>query len=230
MGSYDAFGNIVAVTGSAAESDGFIFGFAGGLWDPTTKLVQFGARTYDPEIGRWLERDPSLHKGGVNLYEYAKGDPVNLIDVNGKFAVYFGLGGGAEVGVGVGVSIQRSFGVLFDTDTGFHAYFSSIGSKGGVVLGANASAGLQLGIARDAGSFFGDSTDIAVNAGEAVDVGVSGCSTDGEMSSLGVGFGVGVGPSAHALSSHTTELVTGYAPVDAPPVLYTPSDFTPANW
>jgi RHS repeat-associated protein len=84
MGIYDAFGNIVAVTGSTAESDRFIFGFAGGLWDPTTKLVQFGARTYDPEIGRWLERDPSLHKGGVNLYEYAEGDPLNWIDENGE--------------------------------------------------------------------------------------------------------------------------------------------------
>jgi len=29
------------------------FGFAGGLYDPDTGLVRFGARDYDPFTGRW---------------------------------------------------------------------------------------------------------------------------------------------------------------------------------
>jgi RHS repeat-associated protein len=45
------------------------FGFAGGLYDPDTKLVHFGAREYDPAVGRWTSRDPVLFRGGEpNLF------------------------------------------------------------------------------------------------------------------------------------------------------------------
>lgn len=63
------------------------FGFAGGIWDPDTKLVRFGARDYDPEVGRWTSKDPILFKGGdTNLYGYVANDPVNWIDPEGMSA------------------------------------------------------------------------------------------------------------------------------------------------
>jgi RHS repeat-associated protein len=37
-------------------------------------------RAYDAEIGRWLSRDPIEEAGGINLYAYVGGNPVNWID------------------------------------------------------------------------------------------------------------------------------------------------------
>jgi RHS repeat-associated protein len=60
------------------------FGFAGGLADAQTGLVRFGARDYQPGAGRWTAKDPSLFRGGLlSLYEYAAGDPVNAVDLEG---------------------------------------------------------------------------------------------------------------------------------------------------
>ena len=46
--------------------------------------MRFGARDYDPEIGRWTSKDPGGFSGGENLYAYAYNDPVNYVDVNGR--------------------------------------------------------------------------------------------------------------------------------------------------
>lgn len=59
------------------------FGYAGGLYDPDTRLVRFGARDYDPRTGRWTCKDPLGLGAGSNLYGYCAGDPVNLIDPAG---------------------------------------------------------------------------------------------------------------------------------------------------
>jgi RHS repeat-associated protein len=42
--------------------------------------VLCGHRYYDPATGRWLTRDPIGYNGGVNLYGYVGGDPVNGSD------------------------------------------------------------------------------------------------------------------------------------------------------
>jgi RHS repeat-associated protein len=60
------------------------FGFAGGLYDPDTGLVRFGARDYDPQTGRWTAKDPiGFEAADSNLYRYAGGDPLNAIDPTG---------------------------------------------------------------------------------------------------------------------------------------------------
>lgn len=38
---------------------------------------------YNPEMGRWLSRDPLEEQGGVNLYAFVANDPVNQVDFLG---------------------------------------------------------------------------------------------------------------------------------------------------
>ncbi len=45
-------------------------------------LYYFGARWYDPELGRWLSPEP-LGLDGPNLYQFCFNDPVNGYDPNG---------------------------------------------------------------------------------------------------------------------------------------------------
>ncbi len=72
---YDTFGNILVDTNPSLSVP---FGFAGGLHDRATGLVRFGARDYDPAIGRWTARDPIDFAGGdTNLFGYVMNDPVN---------------------------------------------------------------------------------------------------------------------------------------------------------
>jgi len=79
---YDSFGNII---NDSNPSFTVPFGFAGGLHDRDTGLVRFGARDYDPAIGRWTAKDPIDFSGGINLYAYVGNNPVNWIDPWGLF-------------------------------------------------------------------------------------------------------------------------------------------------
>lgn len=77
---YDAYGRVLAETGAGFQP----FGFAGGLYDADTKLVRFGARDYDPSMGRWTNKDPIGFAGQQgNVYVYVDGDPVNRVDLGG---------------------------------------------------------------------------------------------------------------------------------------------------
>ncbi len=77
---YDAFGNVLSDTAPGFQP----FGFAGGIYDRDTGLTRFGARDYDPVIGRWTAKDPSGFNGSdTNFYRYAHADPINHIDTSG---------------------------------------------------------------------------------------------------------------------------------------------------
>jgi RHS repeat-associated protein len=77
----DEFGNVVSDTNPGFQP----FGFAGGMYDLATGLVRFGARDYDPQVGRWTAKDGVGFGGGTpNLYEYVTSDPVNSYDPEGS--------------------------------------------------------------------------------------------------------------------------------------------------
>ncbi len=77
---YDAWGRVMH-----DSAPGFMpVGFAGGLVDPDTGLVHFGARDYDPGTGRWTSSDPArFGSSDSNLYRYAGDDSINHQDPTG---------------------------------------------------------------------------------------------------------------------------------------------------
>jgi RHS repeat-associated protein len=50
----------------------------------TLKLMYYRARSYDPQTGRFLQRDPLQYVDGMSLYEYVKNCPVNYNDPSGS--------------------------------------------------------------------------------------------------------------------------------------------------
>ncbi|MCG8518379.1 MAG: RHS repeat-associated core domain-containing protein [Pseudomonadales bacterium] len=94
---YDTFGNVIEDSNPGFQP----FGFAGGLYELRTGLIRFGARDYDPEVGRWTSKDPIRFSGGdTNLYAYAYSSPININDPTGLWvpqvagAVIGGIAGG----------------------------------------------------------------------------------------------------------------------------------------
>ena len=76
---YDAFGRVIASTGTAPSN----FGFSTKYADVETGYLYYGFRYYDPETGRWPNRDPIGERGGVNLYAFVGNDGVNSWDLFG---------------------------------------------------------------------------------------------------------------------------------------------------
>jgi RHS repeat-associated protein len=92
---YDEWGVVASDTSPGFQP----FGFAGGLYDADTKLVRFGARDYDAEVGRWTAKDPVLWRGGQkNLYVYVDDDPINRRDPRGLDSGAGGAGGASGYG------------------------------------------------------------------------------------------------------------------------------------
>jgi len=83
---YDAFGNITAQTGALTAK----YAYKTKEYSPETGLIFFGARYYNPLIGRFITPDPLGMADGPNLYLYVRNDPVNRTDFYGLWGVWFG--------------------------------------------------------------------------------------------------------------------------------------------
>jgi RHS repeat-associated protein len=90
--SEDPFGNLLAQSGALAEAN--VYRFSSKEHHPTSGLVYYLYRFYDPGLQRWVNRDPLTDLGfrrvgdsrlggaefELNLYEYCLNDPVCKID------------------------------------------------------------------------------------------------------------------------------------------------------
>jgi RHS repeat-associated protein len=76
---YDAFGRKIVATGNAPST----FGFSTKYEDIETGYLYYGFRFYDPQTGRWPNRDPIGEWGGVNLFVVLNNNVLIYIDVLG---------------------------------------------------------------------------------------------------------------------------------------------------
>ncbi|MCU0661426.1 MAG: hypothetical protein MUC50_03765 [Myxococcota bacterium] len=107
--TYDEFGNVLSDNRKGFQP----FGFAGGLYDPDTKLVRFGARDYDAFTGRWTAKDPIRFAGGdANLYGYVAADPINYFDPMGLWYIDINFTGGHYGAVGTAGVMIGSTGLF----------------------------------------------------------------------------------------------------------------------
>jgi hypothetical protein len=44
------------------------------------RAVGYWGRMYDPNLQRWIQRDPIGEQGGINLYQFIGNSPVNRVD------------------------------------------------------------------------------------------------------------------------------------------------------
>ncbi|HUU85412.1 MAG TPA: RHS repeat-associated core domain-containing protein [Phycisphaerae bacterium] len=90
---YDAFGNVYDTSGSATTRYRYA-GASGYQSHDDFPFLHVGARYYDPETGRFLQRDPIGIRGGVNVYEYVRSNPVRQLDPLGLGSEDLGSGRG----------------------------------------------------------------------------------------------------------------------------------------
>jgi RHS repeat-associated protein len=89
--AYDAWGNQIETTGTVENP----YTYTGREFDAETGLYYYRERSYDPRLGRFLQKDPVGFAGGVNLYVYVFNNPTRHIDPLGLVATcVFGQGSG----------------------------------------------------------------------------------------------------------------------------------------
>jgi len=66
-------------TGTAPDWDNTIL-YAGYRHDPESGLYHVRHRYHHPTLGRWVSRDPSGYRDGMNLYEYVQSKPTGSLD------------------------------------------------------------------------------------------------------------------------------------------------------
>ncbi len=79
---YDAFGNLLAASGSMAQQN--LYRFSSKEAHLNSGLVYYLYRYYDPNLQRWPNRDPIGEAGGINLYAFVGNDAICIVDLYGN--------------------------------------------------------------------------------------------------------------------------------------------------
>ena len=121
--TYDAWGNILSVGGTMADTLGVYnpLRYRGYVYDEETSLYYLQSRYYDPNMGRFLNADVYVATGqgfvGNNTFAYCGNNPINYIDPTGQFFLLDDLAVWAVVAVVAVVTVV----VLHPTTVSFVA-------------------------------------------------------------------------------------------------------------
>jgi RHS repeat-associated protein len=94
INSYDEYGQ-------PASTNAGRFQFTGQMWLPEANLYNFKARDYSASLGRFMQTDPILQYGGLNIYAYVANDPINWLDSSGLDRICYERVAGREDPPGV---------------------------------------------------------------------------------------------------------------------------------
>ena len=75
---YNPYGHLLGSSGSLAGVN--TLRFSSKLWFQSEGLYYYGYRFYEPNLQRWITRDPVAERGGFNLYSFVRNAPSGLID------------------------------------------------------------------------------------------------------------------------------------------------------
>jgi RHS repeat-associated protein len=81
---YDAYGRTITSSGTLASANAMRFSSKLAMDIPSMGLYYYGYRFYEPNLQRWVNRDPIGEEGGNNLFEAFGNNPVSLTDAWGK--------------------------------------------------------------------------------------------------------------------------------------------------
>ena len=120
--SYSPYGERTIESGAALIANTpFCYNGQWGVMTELNGLLCMQARFYSPIFRRFLSEDPSGFSGGINLYAYAMGDPINFLDPFGlgpvsNASLWGGLGSvfdGVQVGLDI-AGLIPGFGEIAD--------------------------------------------------------------------------------------------------------------------
>jgi RHS repeat-associated protein len=78
---YDPYGNILSQSGPLADAN--LYRFSSKELHVASGLVYYLYRFYEPNLQRWLNRDPIGELGAINLYGFIHNNPINSVDLHG---------------------------------------------------------------------------------------------------------------------------------------------------
>lgn len=151
--NYSVFGKILSITDGNGNDVtdtppvASLFTYTGREWDSESGLYYYRARSYDPNIGRFLQVDPAAGAlinpiTHINKYAYVGNNPINRIDPSGCFSI------SKAIGLGVALGLIDPFNVLKWADEHSNQVLGAALIVGGAfVSGATFGGAAPLGAA-----------------------------------------------------------------------------------
>lgn len=171
--SYSPYGEVTIVSGT--PNTPFLFNGQFGVMTEASGLLTMQARYYSPIFRRFLSEDPSGFGGGINLYAYTGGDPVNLMDPFGLGAVDSGFWSGLAGVFGFsGWEYQAPDPFAVPAWANSEYYDSLAESRGAWMVGVSGAGGMFLGMEFSVGLAWDTRGNFNVLAGPSARTGIMG--------------------------------------------------------